>query len=198
MYYCWKCRCWHKHGSIARRHKIFSVPSKTKKTRVKLRVKPLAKTKPIWKPKKTKKIYGLTIKKKPKIQTHSVKKTPLRKPKTGLSLMSKSRRGQLQMRSSDIYERQMVARLRKTTRMTHVQVMNLVNLAKKSDYIDIETVISSVAGESSDSTELYEFAKRKIKKQLSMESGEAGDSKWADESYYNLMMDEWKNKPSLV
>ena len=199
MYYCWKCRTWHKHGSIAQRHKIFSVPSKSKKTRVKLKVKPLAKTKPIWKPKKTKK-YGLTItkKKKPKTQIKPVKRIPLRKPKTGLSLMSRSRRGQIRMRSSDIYERQMIARLRKTTKMTHIQIMNLVNLAKKSDYIDIETIISSVAGESSYPTELYEFAKRKIKKQLNMETGETMEGKYADESYYNLMMEDWKKKPSLV
>jgi len=76
------------------------------------------------------------------------------------------RLGQINMRPEDLYESQMVKRLRSGTGMTHVQVMNLVNLAKKDDYLDVETEISSIAGESRDKTELYEFAKRNIMKKL--------------------------------
>jgi len=125
MYYCWKCRAWHKSGSIARRHKIFSVPSKSKKLKVKPRVKP----KPLRILRPTKRItrkYGLTITKKTKPVTQArppVKRAPLRKAKTGVKRMSKMRRGQLRMRSADPHERQMVKRLRNKTGMTHIQVL---------------------------------------------------------------------------
>lgn len=110
--------------------------------------------------------------KKPKAEKIEplVKKYKLRKPKTGLSLVSKTRRGQLRMRPSDIYEGQMVKRLRKQTGMTHVQVMNLVNLGKRSDYIDVETEIASVSGLSKQKEELYEFGKKRISKLLERET----------------------------
>lgn len=107
------------------------------------------------------------------------------------------------MRSADPHERQMVKRIRNKTGMTHIQVMNLVNLAKKSDYIDVETVISSVAGESGYPTELYEFAKRKIVKELKHQGKierSAKDIAWEEEKYKGIY-EEWlmsQKRPSLV
>lgn len=118
------------------------------------------------------------------------KKYKLRKAKIGLS---RRRRGQLAMRSEDIYERQMVKRIVKRTGMTHIQVKHLVNLAKKSDYIDIETVVSSVAGESKNKAELYEFARRKIRKTLKAEGKITKTAKeigWEMEKY-GAMWDDW-------
>lgn len=204
MYYCWKCRAWHKSGSIARRHKIFSVTSKSKR-----QIKPRVKPKPLRILRPTKKIkekYGLTITKKIKPVARarpSEKRAPLRKAKTGLSLTSKTRRGQIRMRSADPHERQMVKRLRNKTGMTHIQVMNLVNLAKKSDYIDVETIISSVAGESRYPTELYEFAKRKIVKRLRQEGSierSVKDIAWEEEKHKGIY-EEWligQRRSSLV
>lgn len=204
MYYCWKCRAWHKSGSIARRHKIFSVPSKSKK-----QIKPRGKAKPLRILRPTKRIkekYGLTITKKIKPVTRArppTKKAPLRKAKTGVKRMSRTRRGQIRMYSTDPNERQMVKRLRNRTGMTHIQVMNLVNLAKKSDYIDVETVISSVSGESKYPTELYEFAKRKIVKELKHQGKirqSAKDIAWEEEKYKGIY-EEWlisQRRSSLV
>jgi hypothetical protein len=134
----------------------------------------------------------LVIKKKKPIKKAKPrkKKYKLRKAKIGLS---KRRRGQLAMRSEDIYERQMIRRLVRQTGMTHMQVKHLVNLAKKSDYIDIETVIGSVSGESTDKTELYEFAQRKIRKTLKAEgkiTKSAKEIEWEMEKY-GAMYDDW-------
>lgn len=168
MYYCWKCRKWHRTGKIAQKHKVFSAkkvrPGRPNLSSFRPKIK---RTQPT--PKAVKKLRQrvpvLIVKPKRKLVSTkpSKVKNELKQPRGGLSLM---RRGQLAMRPEDHYESQMVKRLRRDTGMTHVQVMNLVNLAKKDDYIDVETEISGVAGESRDKTEIYEFAKRRIIKKL--------------------------------
>jgi len=112
----------------------------------------------------------------------------LLKPRNTLSRM---RRGQLKMKPESIYEGQMVKRIRKKTGMTHIQVMNLVSLGKKSDYIDVETEISDVAGISKHKTELYEFAKKKINKKLERSGDVMVHSKYNDSDYYDDMQMEY-------
>lgn len=113
------------------------------------------------------------------------------------------------MRPKDQYESQMVKRLRSGTGMTHVQVMNLVNIAKKSDYIDVETEIASVRGHSKLKPELYEHAKKKILTKLDREIGnkkyELMSTKQIDWEItkYDDMFKDWKTsqrrgKPSLI
>ena len=78
--------------------------------------------------------------------------------------ISKRRKMQLIMKPTDIYERQMIERIRRKTGMTHLQVSHLVNQARDLD-IDTETIISEVAGLSNDKKELYEFALRRIQEE---------------------------------
>jgi len=111
-------------------------------------------------------LLTITRKKKPKPRKVREKPTKLRKARIGLS---KRRIGQIRMRPEDIYENQMIKRLRRGTGMTHIQVMNLVNLAKSSDYIDVETEIMGAGGHSGEKTEVYEFAKKSILKKLDRE-----------------------------
>ena len=108
------------------------------------------------KPKKKKAV--VKTRKKPSIKPASLKKYKGTK--------SRSRRSRERMALADPYERQMAQRLRKSTGMTHLQVTNLINEGKKSDFIDIETVIGSVAGESNRREELYESAKKKLRKHV--------------------------------
>jgi len=148
MYYCTKCRTWHKSGAIARRHRVFA--KKTKKKPVRRKAKA---PKPIFK-----------VTKKPvRTKRKTVKKAPLRKPKLTIS---KSRRGQLAMKTTDPHERAMIKRIMNKTGMTYFQVKNLIKLDRHSDTVDIETEVMSVAGESNDPKELYEFAYKRIKKKM--------------------------------
>ena len=183
-YYCRKCRRWHKGGSIAQRHKIFSA----RPSRVSHRPK-LVKRKPARKIKQNKPILTLIKKKKPAKVKTSTKKYAPRKAKIGLSRM---RRGQLAMRPEDQYEKSMVKRLRAKTGMTHIQVMNLVKLAKKSDYIDVETEIMGSAGHSREKTETYEYAKNRILKKLDRQGIIKQQSKYNDESYFDNMQEDWQ------
>jgi len=105
------------------------------------------------------------IRKKPSVPKikPSIKPATLKKYK---GTKSRSRRLRERMNLSDPYEKQMAQRLRRSTGMTHIQITNLINEGKKSDFIDIETVIGSVAGESNRKHELYESAKKKIRKKV--------------------------------
>ena len=183
-YYCRKCRRWHTSGSIAQRHKIFSARPNRRSHRPKL-----VKRKPAIKLKPNKPILKITKKKKPVKVKLPVKKQKPRKAKIGLSRM---RRGQLAMRPEDQYEKTMVKRLRSKTGMTHIQVMNLVKLAKKSDYIDIETEIMGSAGHSRDKTETYEYAKNRILKKLDQQGIVKQQSKYNDPDYFEQMQADWQ------
>jgi len=185
-YYCRKCRRWHTGGAIAQRHKIFSARPKRSKFRPQT-----TKPRQTRKIKQNKPIKALTIKKKPARVKTPAKPKPMRKAKIGLSKM---RRGQLAMRPQDQYEKSMVKRLRSKTGMTHVQVMNLVNLAKKSDYIDIETEIASASGLSRDKTETYEFAKKNIMKKLHRSGDVQIQSKYNDPDFFDQMQEDWQRQ----
>lgn len=190
-YYCRKCRRWHTGGKIARAHTVFSArPPRSglrPKTTHKRQTRPI-KRQPSRKIIKKKPILTITKKKKPaKGKTRDVF-TPARKPRMGLSRM---RRGQLRMNPDDLHEKKMVQRLRSKTGMTHVQVMNLVNLAKKSDYIDVETEIMGAGGLSKDRTETYEFAKKRILKKLDQFGDIMATSKYNDPSYFEDMQSDY-------
>lgn len=180
-YYCKRCKKWHYRGRIARAHTVFSAKPKRPKTRS---FKPVftQKRQKIKKPLNPPKNL-LAATKIPKRKKPDTKWAPFKKPKTGLQLVSKKRRGQLNMTTTDIYERGMITRIRKKTGMTHVQVTNLVNLAKKSDYIDVETEIGGVSGFSKERPELYEFAKKNIMKKLERHNNIMAESKYTDPSY---------------
>lgn len=190
-YYCRKCRRWHQSGAIAQRHKIFSArPTRSShKPRFYKKTKKPRQTK-----RKTKKLSQkapllILTKKKPIVKPRvSTKPKAPRKAKIGLSKM---RRGQLAMRPGDMHEKGMVKRLRAKTGMTHIQVMNLVNLAKKSDYIDVETEIMGSSGHSRDKTETYEYAKRNIMKKLERHGMVTTASKYNDEDYFDQMQDDY-------
>ena len=136
MYYCTRCRRWHNRGSIARKHRVFA--------------------KQIRKPIKTRKKSAKHIFIKPKRQ-------PLKKPTGSLS---KRRRGQLRMKATDPYQRQLIKKLMQKTGMTYFQIKNLINLDPHDDIVDIETEISSASGHSNDPLEVYEYAKKKIVKKI--------------------------------
>ena len=185
-YFCRKCRRWHTSGSIAQRHKIFSAKPNRRSHRPK---QPVLHRKR--KTKQNKPILTIKKKRKPTRVNVSTKIKKPRKPRNGLSRM---RRGQLAMRAGDQYEKNMVKRVRSKTGMTHIQVMNLVNLAKKSDYIDIETEITSASGHSRNKTEVYEYAKNNIIKKLNQQGYIEKQSKYTDSDYYDNMMDEYKHQ----
>jgi len=151
----------------------------------------LVKRKPARKIKQNKPILTITKKKKPVKAKIPVKKYKPRKAKIGLSKM---RRGQLAMRPEDQHEKNMVKRLRSKTGMTHIQVMNLVKLAKKSDYIDIETEIMGSAGHSREKTETYEYAKNRILNKLDRQGIVKQQSQYNDPDYFDRMQDEWQHQ----
>lgn len=190
-YYCRKCKRWHTGGQIARSHTVFSArPPRSglrPQTTRKRQTIPI-KRQPSRKIIKKKPILAVIKKKKPvRVKTKDAF-TPARKPRMGLSRM---RRGQLAMKPGDIHENKMVQRLRSKTGMTHVQVMNLVNLAKKSDYIDVETEILGAGGLSRDKTETYEFAKKRILKKLDQFGDIMTTSKYNDPSYFEDMQADY-------
>jgi len=110
---------------------------------------------------------------------------------------SKSRKARERLTFTDPYEKQMASRLQKKTGMTYLQIANLVKEAKKSDYIDIETEISSVAGESTQKTELYEAAMRRIKKKTKREktyTEYSGDELSDLEEMYAMQAEDYYNR----
>lgn len=62
----------------------------------------------------------------------------------------------------DPHKKNLIKRLMKQTKMTYMQVKNLVDLSAEYDNIDIEMIIASAAGYSDLKTEMYEFAKREV------------------------------------
>ncbi len=66
-----------------------------------------------------------------------ITKKPKPKPKHNLS---RKRRAQLAMKPENITEKEMVARIRKKSNFTHIQIMHLVNLARESDF-DLESEV---------------------------------------------------------
>ena len=189
-YYCKRCKKWHYRGRIARAHTVFSAKPKRPRSFKPVFAQKRQKIKKLLTPPKN----LLTATKTPKRKKPDPKWAPFKKPKTGLQLVSKKRRGQLNMTTTDIYERGMITRIRKKTGMTHVQVMNLVNLAKKSDYIDVETEIGDISGLSREKPELYEFAKKNIMKKLKRHNNIMAESKYTDPSYYNSMWSDWQEE----
>lgn len=190
-YYCRKCKRWHTGGKIARAHTVFSArPPRTflrPETTRKRQTKPITRQ-PQRKKLKKQPILTITKKKKPvRAETKAVFKKA-RKPSMRIS---KRRRGQLRMKTYDVHENKMLQRLRDKTGMTHVQIMNLVHLAKKSDYLDIETEIMSASGLSRDRTETYEFAKKRIMRKLEMSGQVMTTSKYSDPDYFDDMQNDW-------
>jgi len=180
-YYCRKCKRWHTGGKIARAHTVFSArPKTTRKRQVVLQ--------PHRKIIRNKPELVITRKKKPVKVKPQPKFLKARKPSIGIS---KHRRGQLRMKTYDVHEKQMLQRLRDKTGMTHVQIMNLVHLAKKNDYLDIETEIMGASGLSRDRTETYEFAKKRIMKKLERSGDIMVTSKYSNVDYFDMMQDDW-------
>lgn len=147
-------------------------------------------------------------------KTKAVKRKTIRRPKTHVvrqafrapSLgLSRSRIGQKRMRPGDLYEKQMVGRLQHQTGMTHFQIMNLVNLGKQSDYIDVETEIASVAGHSAWKPEIYERAKKNLTERLHSEQSATHrysnmsekDLGWEINKYEDMAKQYYRNKPKV-
>ena len=193
-YYCRKCKRWHTGGQIARAHTVFSARpprSSNRPQTTRKRQKKEIKRQPHRKIIRNKPELVITRKKKvvkPKPQPKFLK---ARKPSIGIS---KRRRGQLRMKTYDVHENQMIKRLRSKTGMTHVQVMNLVHLAKKSDYIDIETEIMGASGLSREKTETYEFAKKRIMKKLERSGDVMVDSKYSDPCFFDDMQRDYEER----
>lgn len=131
-----------------------------------------------------------------------VVRSAFRAPSLGLS---RSRIGQKRMRPGDLYEKQMVGRLQRQTGMTHFQIMNLVNLGKQSDYIDVETEIASVAGHSAWKPEIYERAKKNLTERLHSEQSATHryshmsekDLGWEINKYEDMAKQYYRNKPKV-
>lgn len=175
MYYCRKCKRTHATGSIARRHKVFAIPMKTRKRKTRKILakilipapKPRTKRRISQKPlrriiKQSKSKPVLVITKKPK---------PIRKPKKQLKrkpniTWSKKRRGQLRYRLTDPHERKEITMIRKASggKLTHIQAVNLWKKSRSTG-LDID-VISLDLGTSQDRAEIYEYAMKKINQKL--------------------------------
>ena len=150
--------------------------------------------------KKDKELYEKYVEKVNALSKPSPKKkttslyTPFQTSKHG---KSRSRKARERLTFTDPYEKQMASRLQKKTGMTYLQIANLVKEAKKSDYIDIETEISSVAGESTQKTELYEAAMKRIKKKTKREktyTEYSGDELSDLEEMYAMQAEDYYNR----
>jgi hypothetical protein len=132
----------------------------------------------------------------------STARKAFRKPSLGFS---RTFLGQKRMRPENVFEKQMVHRLQRQTGMTHFQIMNLVNLGKQSDYIDVETEIASVAGHSAWKPEIYERAKKNITERLQSEQSATHryshmnekDLSWEVDKYEDMARQYYKNKPKV-
>jgi len=102
----------------------------------------------------------LIITKKTKSKPKKKKKAVLKKPNIGYS---RSRRSQLLIKPTDVYERQMAKRIQKKSGLTHIQVMHLIRKSRETDF-DIEHGIDWNL--SNDRTEQYEMALRSMEKQI--------------------------------
>ena len=190
-YYCRKCKRWHTGGKIARAHTVFSArPPRTtfRPQTTRKKQKREIKRQPRRKIIRNKPELVITRKKKPVKVKPQPKFLKARKPSIGIS---KHRRGQIRMKTYDVHEKKMLQRLRDKTGMTHVQIMNLVHLAKKNDYLDIETEIMGASGLSRDRTETYEFAKKRIMKKLERSGDIMITSKYSDPDYFDEMQNDW-------
>lgn len=197
-YYCWKCRRIHSGGAVARRHRAWAIPIRTRKQPKSIFARKLV----VKKPKQPKILTPLKTVVGKVVITHKVKPLKARRPekivlprKARLGL-SKRRRGQLRMKTWDPHERRMLQQVRQSTGMTHVQIMNLRNLAKDhDDIIDFATLVGGTAGLSKQRIETYEFAKRKIVEKIDLKMGIDKwkfKSKGAIDSYKHAMDFEYE------
>lgn len=143
----------------------------------------------------------VTHKKARRAKTPTTRKA-FRKPSLGFS---RTFLGQKRMRPQNIYEKQMVGRLQRQTGMTHFQIMNLINLGKQSDYIDVETEIASVAGHSAWKPEIYERAKKNITERLHSEQSATHryshmsekDLGWEIDKYEDMAKQYYRKQPKV-